>query len=290
VSEVVISGAGWTTDPACDPRPFLHQRKLRKFMGAQDRMAVVAAGRALESAGLERDLGDAAGLFLAVGFLPFERADVDLLLEGSLDEEGEFSLRRFVDVGYEAVNPLLTFRCLSNMPAFHVSSSCSIRGPYLTSYPGPGQLYVALEEALAALAEGRCEVALWGGVAHQRNFLVEHHMSRVEPPRASEALGDGAALLVLETRARAEARGARARLRLGEWSLDYEPGDPRERSLEIEEIFEGPASAQPGLDWGAASLPLALAEALDAPRPGALNHAVSTRDGFRGRSAWEVLA
>ena len=37
------------------------------------------------------------------------------------------------------------------------------------NYPGPGQFYLALEAAAAALADGTIDVALVGGVAHQRN-------------------------------------------------------------------------------------------------------------------------
>ena len=52
---------------------------------------------------------------------------------------------------FAALNPLLTFRCLSNMPAFHVSVNFDVQGPYFVTYPGAGQLYLALEEAVDAL-------------------------------------------------------------------------------------------------------------------------------------------
>ena len=92
-------------------------------------------------------------------------------------------MRRFATEGYLAPNPLLTFRCLPNMPAFHVSINFDLQGPYLVTYPGAGQLYAALEEARVALETGAIDVALVGGVAHQRNFLVEHHVRRLGRPK-----------------------------------------------------------------------------------------------------------
>ena len=73
LEDVVVTGAGLCRDPGIDPRPFLKERKMRKFMGAQDRLALVAARAALESAGLSpesEELGPAAGLYLCVGYLP----------------------------------------------------------------------------------------------------------------------------------------------------------------------------------------------------------------------------
>src|SRR5579864_7461334 len=94
---VVVTGLGHVVigpgDPPCDPMPYLKVKKLRKYMGVQDDLAVVAAAKALESAGLlartaSEGLGERTGLYLAVGYIPFERADLDPLLEASLDADG----------------------------------------------------------------------------------------------------------------------------------------------------------------------------------------------------------
>lgn len=269
-SDLVVTGFGHA-GPPCDSNPYLKVRKQRKFMGLQDELAVVAAGRALESAGLPGSLGERAGLFLAVGYIPFEQSDVDLLLAGSL-QDGRFSMERFSTDGYASVNPLLTFRCLSNMPAYHVSANFDLQGPYFVTYPGPGQFYLALEEAAAAIEGGRIDVALVGGVAHQDNFLVRHHFRRVEPP--VDRLSDSAGVLVLEAAGRA---GPRARGRLLGWTLDYRAVDPFEESLPPEEIGADGA-------MGPASLPVALAQ-----RPsGRFRHELRSRDGFVASSEWEV--
>lgn len=308
---VVVTGAGSASDPGLDPRPLLKERKMRKFMGAQDRLALAAARAALESAGIAPEgpeLGPRAGLYLCVGYLPFEREDVDLVCEGSCSPEGRFDLGAFVGAGYEAINPLLTFRCLSNMPAYHTSTNLGIQGPYVTSYAGRGQLYTCLEEALWALHEGQIERALWGGVAYQRNFLVEHHLTRVERPLSSAGetlpIGDGAGVVVLERFDAALARGALIRGRPCDLSLDYAPREPSLPPSEPPREVFGPSEWVPSLDLGAASLPVALAAAYasppdspgtprsEAPRRGARVHLHEawTDDGYRLRSEWEVDA
>jgi 3-oxoacyl-(acyl-carrier-protein) synthase len=265
---------------ACDPTPYLRHRKLRKFMGRQDDLAVVAAGRALERAGLAGGLGERAGLYLAVGYIPFEGEEIDALHAAS-SQDGRFSMRRFATHGYLTPDPLLTFRCLPNMPAFHVSVSFDVQGPYVVTYPGAGQLYGALEEAIAALRDGLIDVALVGGVAHQRNFLVEHHVRRLAGPAAADALRDAAGCLVLETAAHAAARGATARARLLDCASNYRPWDPFTESPVHGEAVEGSALDLAGL--GPASLPVAVSR-LPAGRH---RHRLAV-DGLQAFSTWEV--
>ncbi|MBI4345398.1 MAG: hypothetical protein HY553_00980 [Elusimicrobia bacterium] len=279
VMELVVTGAGEAAR-GDDPTPFLKSRKTRKFMGLQDELAVVAAGRALESAGLGgRPLGPDVGLYLAVGYIPFEAEDIDGIL-GNSTVDGRFSLKRFTSDGYQSANPLLTFRCLSNMPAFHISVNFDLQGPYFTTYPGPGQFYVALELAQLALESGLAEAAVVGAVAHQRNFLVEHHHARLLPPVAASSLADGAACLVLEPAERALARGARPKARLAEVKVDYRPFDPFRESR--------PASET---SLGAAELPVALcreiAKAAATPN-GPLTHRLEAHDGTVAESVWEL--
>ena len=217
----IVTGAGSVVLPpgeaTVDSTPFLKVRKSRKFMGTQDDLAVVATGRALANAGLAGPLGERTGLFLAVGYIPFREEDIGPVLAASMTDDGErFDVRKFGDGGFQKAHPLLTFRCLPNMPAYHVSVSFDVQGPYCVTYPGPSQLYAALEEARAALEDGRIDVALVGGVAHQSNFLVRHHFARVEPPTPADRLRDSAAIIVLESEAHAKARGANVRAHLDE--------------------------------------------------------------------------
>lgn len=281
-AEIVVTGTGAVTD-ACDPAPFVRLRKLRKFMGRQDDLAVTAAGVALQAASITGSLGERCGLYLAVGYIPFEAADIDQLLGASLDGD-RFSMACFASRGFGAINPLLTFRVLPNMPAFHVSLNFDVQGPYLVTYPGIGQFYGALEEAICALNDRLVDIALVGGVADQTNALVEHHFSRITPPVDPSRLSDAAAFLVLERAADAQARGVAPRARLLDYRLDYRPVDPFGDSPPSECIARDGVCVNGGRHFGPASLGVALS----APGPARLTHRACTRDGFTAASTWET--
>jgi hypothetical protein len=276
-----VTGAGHVLGVPCDAAAWLKVPKNRKFMGPQDELAVVAAGRALERAGRSATpLGERAGLYMAVGYIPFEREQLTLLLENSKDPDGGFSMARFSTSAFTALKPLLTFRCLSNMPAFHVSLNFDLQGPYFVTYPGPGQMYVALQEAVEALRAREIDVALVCGVAHQRNALVEHHFARLDPPVPAEALLDGAGCLVLE---RAADASGPVLARLVALAVEYTPSHPFEETVAFCEQVTGATLPEGRL--GPASLPVLLS--LGAGRE--LRHAVTAGDGLSARSVWAAL-
>jgi 3-oxoacyl-(acyl-carrier-protein) synthase len=282
VSGQAIVSAAYAVRGTPDPTPFLRQRKLRKYMGVQDDLAVVAAAGALRASGLDAPLGERCGLYLVVGYIPFEKRDIDGMLAVSL-EDGRFSMPRFARRVFDAVNPLMTFRVLPNMPAFHVSLNLDIQGPYAVSYPGVGQFYAVLEQAAAALESGAVDIALVGGVADQENFLVGRHFSRLEPPIDPSRAVNAAAFLVLETSGHARARGAPPYARLVECRVQYAPGDPFAPASHAESFSGDGVSPLDGVFAGPSSLALALAAAR-----GTVTHDVATRDGFVARSTWEV--
>lgn len=283
LDSLVVSGIGCVVSLPCSSTAYLRTLKNRKFMGNQDHLAVSAAGRALESAALNSTmLGSKAGLFLAVGFIPFERADIDALTESSL-QDGRISYRSFGTRGFAAVNPLLTFRCLPNMPAYHISANFDVQGEYFVTYPGPGQLYLALQEAIDALNAGRIQIALVGAVADQTNFLVSHHFQRLHPPVPSTALRDGAGFLILETAIANLARKGPIRARVRSFEITYRTHRSLETEFSHKESFEG-CSEPEGL-FGAASLPITLASV----RCAYVRHELHARDGISGHSSWEIL-
>jgi hypothetical protein len=242
---VVLSAAHGLTlpveDKTVDPAAFLKVRKTRKFMGTQDDLAVVTVGRALAMAQLKIGAsgdasgagntsaaalpGDRVGLYAAIGFIPFERSDIAPVLAGSLTH-GLFDIRRFSEEGYGRAHPLLTFRCLPNMPAYHVSANFGITGPYMVTYPGEGQAFLALEEAVEALSSHAVDAAVVFATAHQRNFLVQHHYARLDHPVPADLLRDAACALVLEREDSALARGVSPLARLTAVDVEYLAQDP----------------------------------------------------------------
>jgi 3-oxoacyl-(acyl-carrier-protein) synthase len=272
---------------------------MRKFMGKQDRLAVVAASLAVGQAALSGPNLRDAGVFLTVGYIPFERQDIDVLTRSSLDEQGRFSMDRFSEIAIKRVNPLLTFRVLPNMPIFHVSLNLGIQGRYFINYPGPGQFYTGLSRAEAALRRGEIQVALVGGVADQQNFLVRHHFSRLpkqRPDERPEGRLDVASFLVLERADFAATRGARAVLKLLKQNCEYSPpASPSGSRMVWEKVeIKGKGERLPGeaedsiSSLGPASLPVALARAVEG-RGQVLTHSLATRDGIRAGSLWGIL-
>ena len=256
-------------------------------MGKQDELAVIAAGRALAQAKLPSDvLRERTGIYLAVGYIPFEQADIEPLAQHSI-RDGQFSMEMFSTVGIEQVNPLLTFRCLPNMPIFHVSLNFGVQGPYFVTYPGVGQFYLALERAVADLELGLIDYALLGGTADQNNFLVQWHFSRLQP-RRQWSLHDAAGFLCLEKRSTAAARSAPVRIELASWEIEYAPHEVKANSSEQQESCErGPPSVTvPTAHRGPASLPVALSDCAQEGYAGDFTHRVRTLDQLHAHSRW----
>jgi 3-oxoacyl-(acyl-carrier-protein) synthase len=284
LEQLAVTGCGHVVGADCDSTPVLKSRKMRKFMGRQDELAVIAAVRAVEAAGLPRVLGERCGLYLSVGFIPFEDADLAMLVEASTAEH-RFSMERFSTDAFRALSPLLTFRCLPNMPAFHVSLNLDVQGPYSVGYPGIGQFYLALEEAASALDDGTIDIALVGGVADQDNVLVQHHFSRIDGPIDASTLTSAAGFLVLERQRDAERRGAAWRARPIACEIRYCPADPFEVCGTHEErtVIHGVT-----FDNFAPLGPASLAVALSTASGGMLTHTVRSRDRFVASSEWEI--
>lgn len=267
-----------------EPTEFLRSRKTRKFMGTQDDLAVLAAGTALGRAQLGADeLGERAGLFAVVGYIPFNAEDIDPVLAASLEGE-RFSMQKFSSGGFQRAHPLLTFRCLPNMPAFHVSANFDLQGPYFVSYPGPAQVYAALEEAQQALAERSIDVAVVLAVAHQRNFLVEHHFQRLSPPTPAADLWDVGACVVLQ---RAE-DVQKPRATLLELKQSYDPHAALESHVPCVETLHG--VTRPAGERGPATLFSALDAAIALGDSVQLEHVLQSRDHVNARSRWQVLS
>lgn len=174
----------------------LRDRKTLKFMAKQDQMALAAAHQAVTQAGLDaRSLQDRTGLYFCVGIIPFEQQPLDALSESS-QRNGEFDMTLFATRGLNSTNPLLTFKCLPNMPAYHVSANLDIHQRYCVSYPGAGQWAQCLQQAIVDLQANRIDYAVVGSVADQRNPLVQHHIARTIPSQ-TDNLVDAACVLVI---------------------------------------------------------------------------------------------
>ncbi|MBF0106526.1 MAG: hypothetical protein HQM16_14520 [Deltaproteobacteria bacterium] len=290
VVPAVFKDSPESQSPSIPLRDFLKNKKMKKFMGRQDELALVAAGRAIEASGIdEESLKHQTGIYLAVGYIPFEEEDFNILAANS-EEAGVFSMKKLSTDGFSSMHPFLTFRCLPNMPLFHISVNYGITGPYFISYPGPGQFYLALLEAVRALEAGEVEIALVGGVAHQKNLLVDLFYKRV-PELSGLKPVDAAGFIVLETSSHAEQRGASVRVALKALHLEYIPHDPLVRMHDYRESLtnvDAIESVWTGGYPGAALLPVRLESAINSGCGGLLRHKVTTVDGVCALSEWEI--
>jgi 3-oxoacyl-[acyl-carrier-protein] synthase II len=198
--------------------------------------AVLAAAEAWESASLGRRDAEAADLSIALGL---EHGFLDdfavIQREGHVDWAGEpaaklprVRLRSTVDLGARAVEELLDLRGTTTIHA----SACAAGG-------------LAVAHAAALVARGDADLVLAGGADSMVNPLGIGGMSRIGAPsprsepdacrpfdrrRDGLVIGEGAAFFVVESEARAAARGARPLARVLGWGSTqdaYRPSAPR---------------------------------------------------------------
>jgi 3-oxoacyl-(acyl-carrier-protein) synthase len=266
----------------------LKNPKMKKFMGKQDKIAVLAVSHTLKQAQIPPSaFKDKTGIFLTVGYIPFEQKDIEPLTRAS-QSEGRFDMELFSTKGMASVHPLLTFRCLPNMPIFHISWNFEIQGSSFMTHPGPGQFYLALEQAIHALESQQIDYALVGGVADQNNFLVQHHFRRLQFPQA-EALVDAGGFLCLERLSSAQERKARILWELCSWEIQYQPFDPFQERFAYTESLSSEQETLKGEAFGylgPASFPILLAQFSTSTTALRVTHQLKTLDGLSTSSVW----
>lgn len=194
----------------------IRNRMLRKLLRPSAAMAVVAAGEALRDAGLEGDAAtlEAAGLY--VGSVSFDLPFTHFLpaIEVSCDREGGFDFARFATRGLAQIDPLLIVKGLPNAGLCGIAIEHGVLGPNMNVANGAIGGLQAVAAAAAAIRRGTVEVALAGG--YDSLLLIEHMTAAVVSGRlpgddtaAGYALGEGAAICVLESAEHARRRGAR---------------------------------------------------------------------------------
>ncbi|MEJ2292555.1 MAG: beta-ketoacyl synthase N-terminal-like domain-containing protein, partial [Deinococcales bacterium] len=199
-----------------DPAEALGRAERRRL----DRVAALglaAAALAVEDAGLE----DA---FAGAGDRSRWGAAVGTALGGieSLEQAGERARQR----GPGRVDPFLLPKMIGNAVSAQVAMRYGLRGPMLSPSTACATGTDALGEAFRAVQRGEAEVMLAGGAEAPLTPLLLGALSAMgalshrndEPACASRpfdrerdgfVLGEGAAVLVLESLAHAERRGAR---------------------------------------------------------------------------------
>jgi 3-oxoacyl-[acyl-carrier-protein] synthase II len=211
-----------------DVTPYLGEHKKNaKAMSRAVGFAVGAAAMAFEDSGLDKGKLDPGrfGVCMGTGITPMDIAELAGPIARGMAEDGRLDLARFSAARAESMDPLWLLKHLPNMAASHISILHGAMGPNNTIVTACAAGTQAVGEAFRLLSRGDADIMLAGGcdsrldplmlVAYQAMSAVSR--STREPSEVSRpfdgardgfVLGEGAAVLVMETLQKAKRRGA----------------------------------------------------------------------------------
>ncbi len=208
--------------------PYLGEyRKNLKLMSRAAQFAVGAAAMAVEDSGLETAKLDPGrfGVCMGTGITPVDVTELVDPIRKSVGWDGAFDLVRFTTARAESIFPLWLLQHLPNMAAAHISILHHAMGPNNTIVTACAAGTQAVGEAFRLIRRGDADVMLAGGCDSRLDpqlFVAYNAMKAVSaslrPPaevsrpfdaeRDGFVLGEGAAVLVLESLRRAKKRKA----------------------------------------------------------------------------------
>ncbi len=208
-------------------RDYIANRKSLKIMGNNIRFGCAAAKMAMEHSGLSAAPPETTrfGVVMGSGIVPSDVRELADAICASLDEAGQFDVRKFGEAGQKRMFPLWLLRHLPNMVAAHISIAHNAQGPNNTIVTACSASTQAIGEGLRLLQRGDADVVLAGGADSRIDplSLVAYSLlgavsigdrapDKISRPydrdRDGFVLGEGAACLVLESEEHAMARGA----------------------------------------------------------------------------------
>ncbi|WP_165252473.1 beta-ketoacyl-[acyl-carrier-protein] synthase family protein [Paludisphaera soli] len=212
-----------------DVTPYLGEHKKNaKLMSRAMRFAVGAAAMAVEDSGVDRSKLDPTrfGVCMGTGITPVDVGELVAPIRAGLGADGGFDMARFAQSRSESIFPLWLLQHLPNMAAAHISILHHAMGPNNTIVTACAAGTQAVGDAFRLIARGDADVMLAGGCDSRLDpqLLVAYSAMKavsasVRPPvevsrpfdadRDGFVLGEGAAVLLLESYRRARRRGAR---------------------------------------------------------------------------------
>ncbi len=213
-----------------NPAGIIPPMQLRRLDRAS-RFAWVAAHQAFRDAGLDPGpLGER--IAVAVG----------TMTGGS--EASEAFMRPYLQRGPEGASPLIFPNCVANAASGHLALAFGLKGPSITFVDRENAVFAALEQAIRWLRAGLADAALVIGTdglfpllldACRGTGMLDRHGNPEIGSGRGFLPGEGAQAFLLESRAQAEARGARPRALLRALAARSTPGpgeDERSQALE----------------------------------------------------------
>lgn len=203
-------------------------KKNMKVMCREIEMGVAASQKAIVDCGLQ--IGshdpDRVGVLFGCDYILTRPEEYSDGVKACRDEADEFHLDRWPTRGLSKVNPLWLLKYLPNMPNSHVAINNDFRGPNNSLTVREASLSLAVAEARSIIERGLADVMVVGATGTRlhplrtlHSVLVEELASTTDDPTEMSrpfdqtsdgmVLGEGAGAIVIESRAHAEARGAR---------------------------------------------------------------------------------
>lgn len=238
-------------------------------MEAWQRIGTFTAGLALEDAGMKDDEALTTTMDMIIAAAGGERdIDVDTqILNAAADGRNDHDVLINETLTTE-LRPTLFLAQLSNLLAGNISIVHKVTGSSRTFMGEEGAGISALETAAARIRAGQSTHALVGAsynTEHKDMLLgseVNHHLARGgwAPVFDRDNLegggmitGSGGAFLVLESRAHAEARGAKIHATLGKICADQGPGDSEKTQKRLAALAEATGIAETDVVLSAAT-------------------------------------
>ena len=211
-------------------------RKATKVMARDTELAVGAAALAVSDAGLVTRATDGdepptippsrTGCHIGAGLIAADVDELSAALVTSVDDDGEFDIGRWGEIGMGNLTPLWLLKYLPNMLACHVTIIHDCQGPSNTITCAEASSGLSIGESMRVIARGHADICLTGGAESKLNpmgLLRQQYAKRlanvssdVSPdsivrPFSTDAaggvLGEGGGILALEALDHALERG-----------------------------------------------------------------------------------
>jgi len=212
----------------CGVGPYLGEHKKNlKVMSRAVQFAVAAGALAVEDSGIDAARLDPArfGICMGTGITPMDVGELVGPIAKGIGPDGGFDVGRFAAAQADSIFPLWLLKHLPNMAAAHLSILHRAMGPNNTIVTACAAGTQAVGEAFRLIGRGDADVMMAGGcdsrldpllmVAYQAMKAVScstRPPAQVSRPfdgqRDGFVLGEGAAVLILESLARARRRKA----------------------------------------------------------------------------------
>jgi len=231
--------------PDFDPKVYVRPRKSLKVMSREIQLGFAAADLALTDAGIAAGQVEPErfGVVFGNDMIYADLEDLEGTYRRSA-KDGRFDFALWSEAIQEELHPLWLLKHLPNMTASHIAIAHDARGPNNSLVLGDVSSLLALSEAASIIQRGWADVMLAGGtgcrlhptaLVARGDALLSHRADDFrracrpfDRDRDGLVNGEGAAVIVLESRAHAERRGAEIRCRLVSWASRCEPKARRE--------------------------------------------------------------